>query len=403
MFQLEIQPPAEMNSWLDSIRADLGHCDPLETFRRRWQTAHERFGRDPVGELAYRDAWLYFQEKVHPLVRRKLTAESEGRQAARKIAAIFEPDAPPQRINRQMVAHMRQQRLEPTRPGSFLKPTRSDRPDFDRPIFIVSAPRAGSSLLFETLARFAEVWTIGQESHDIEADLPALHPATHAYASNRLTAAEATPAVRQAMGDWFGRRLQDREGRLYQALPAEKRPAAVRFLEKTPKNALRIPFLKAIFPDARFIYLYREPRQNISSMLEGWRSRRFVAYRGLPGWPYKEWSFLLVPGWEQWFDKPLVEIAAYQWQITNETIRADLQPLPTDCWHRVDYEALINRPAETIKRISDFAAFSWTAEIAERLARPLPVSHMAVSPPAADKWRKYEAEIKSVLPVINVQ
>ena len=40
-------------------------------------------------------------------------------------------------------------------------------PEFDRPIFILSAPRAGSTLLFETLSQFPDIWTIGRESHDI--------------------------------------------------------------------------------------------------------------------------------------------------------------------------------------------------------------------------------------------
>ena len=36
---------------------------------------------------------------------------------------------------------------------------------FDRPIIILSAPRAGSTLLWETLAASSQVWTIGGEGH----------------------------------------------------------------------------------------------------------------------------------------------------------------------------------------------------------------------------------------------
>lgn len=45
-------------------------------------------------------------------------------------------------------------------------------PEFDRPIFIVSTPRAGSTLLFETLSQFPELWTVGRESHDIMEEIP---------------------------------------------------------------------------------------------------------------------------------------------------------------------------------------------------------------------------------------
>ena len=53
-----------------------------------------------------------------------------------------------------------------------------------------------------------------------------------------------------------------------------RRPLSrVRMLEKTPKNSLRVPFLARVFPEARFIYLYRDPRQVLSSMIEAWTTR----------------------------------------------------------------------------------------------------------------------------------
>ncbi|NJP07969.1 MAG: sulfotransferase [Chloroflexaceae bacterium] len=278
-------------------------------------------------------------------------------------------------------------------------------PSFDRPVFIVSAPRAGSTLLFETLAQFPTVWTIGQESHDIEHDVAELHPATYHYASNRLTAAEATPAIYTAMQHWFSQRLQNRAGLLYQSASAEEQPAAIRFLEKTPKNALRIPFLKAIFPDARFIFLYREPPQNISSLLEGWRSRRFIAYRHMPGWPYTEWSFLLIPDWEALIDRPLVEIAARQWEVANTTIIHDLEMLDPAEWCFVHYNDLIQQPQQTVRQIGQFAGWPSDDQIEQRLAQALPITHLTLSAPSADKWRQHEAEITPILaslePVIS--
>ena len=40
------------------------------------------------------------------------------------------------------------------------------------PIFVVSSPRAGSSLFFETLARSPELFTIGGESHRLIEEIP---------------------------------------------------------------------------------------------------------------------------------------------------------------------------------------------------------------------------------------
>src|SRR5262249_6051022 len=45
-------------------------------------------------------------------------------------------------------------------------------------------------------------------------------------------------------------------------------------------NCLRIPFLRALFPDARFVFLRRDGRATISSLIEGWRAgSRYETYR----------------------------------------------------------------------------------------------------------------------------
>src|SRR5207248_3177054 len=148
--------------------------------------------------------------------------------------------------------------------------------------------RSGSSLLFETLARAAEVYTVGGESHQLIEGIAGLEPAACGLESNRLTGADARPGVVAQLYASFEAQLRDREG---QRPPAE---GAVRLLEKTPKNALRIPFLAAAFPEARFIFLYREPRENLASIMEAWGSGRFVTYPDLPGWQGPPWSMLLV-------------------------------------------------------------------------------------------------------------
>jgi len=271
-------------------------------------------------------------------------------------------------------------------------------PHLAQPLIIVSAPRAGSTLLLETLARFPDLWTIGEESHEIVEGIPALHPAAHGYASNCLTAADLTPPIAELLCDRLARQLRDRSGRLWMELAAEERPDAPRLLEKTPKNALRIPFLRALFPDARFLFLHRAPAENIASILDGWHSRRFVAYHALPGWPRGAWSFLLTPGWEQWAGRPLVEVAAQQWRVANETILAELATCPCAQWLAVSYAELVTAPRQSVQRIADFAGLTWDETVEQALAAPLPLSRMTFSAPSPDKWRKYAAEIETVIP-----
>jgi len=279
----------------------------VEVFRQQWEEKNSRFGHHHAGELAYQDSILYFKEQIVPLIRKWLQSGGKGKNAQMVISSMLLMSPPaPRRINRRLLAKKRLLKTEPEQNWEDFQ-----CPEFEKPLFIVSTPRAGSTLLFETLSQFPDVWTTGEESHELIEGIPALHPSAKNFSSNRLTEADALPHISSTLRERFAKQLQDREGGAYLKLSAKQRPQKVRFIEKTPKNALRIPFIKAVFPDALFIYLYRDPKENISSMMEGWRSRRFIAYRDMPGWPFKEWCFLLTPGWASLQDKPLVEIAAY--------------------------------------------------------------------------------------------
>ena len=274
-------------------------------------------------------------------------------------------------------------------------------PEFDRPIFIVSTPRSGSTLLFETLSQFPDIWTIGRESHDIMEGIPELHPAFRSYSSNGLTEADALPHVSLALRDGFVRQLRDRSKTAYINLPVKERPQRIRFLEKTPKNVLRVPFLQAVFPDALFIFLYREPKGNISSMIEGWKAKRFISYPQLPGWQEKNWSFLLIPGWQSLQNCSIAEIAAYQWKMANSCIWDNLQSLPSSCWCLLRYEDLIKEPKKVIGEIREFVGLSWDGQIEEKLSQSLPNSAETISPPSPNKWRKNEREILEILPIVE--
>ena len=260
---------------------------------------------------------------------------------------------------------------------------------FDRPVFVVAAPRSGSTLVFETLARSPDFWTVGGESHEIIEDDTNLHPARGGWESNRLTAADATPEVVRTLRAAFRTRLIDRDER---PLPPNAGP--VRMLEKTPKNALRIPFLAAAFPDARFVYLHRDPRENVSSIIDAWRSGRFVTYPDLPGWSGLPWSLLLIPGWRELVGKPLREIAAAQWRSAHERIMADLSSLPRDRWMGLSYTEFLADSQAACEAVCRFADVRWD----QTLPGELPLSRHTLTPPEPDKWKKNEGELSQVLP-----
>jgi len=263
-------------------------------------------------------------------------------------------------------------------------------PVFEQPVFIVSAPRSGSTLLFETLSGAPGVHTIGNESHHLIEGIPALNPMARGYDSNRLLESDATPEIVDALRARFHAALHDRDG---------KPPApftAVRMLEKTPKNALRIPFLRTVFPEARFIYLHRDPRQVMGSMIDGWQRGGFRMYAELPGWTGLPWSFLLVPGWRDLIGRPLEEVVAAQWERTSQVMLDDLAALDPGQWIATDYAKLLADPQAEVSRLCKWAGFAWDRP----LGAALPLSRSTTSQPDPDKWRRHAQLIEPRLPAL---
>ena len=186
---------------------------------------------------------------------------------------------------------------------------------FDRPVFIVSPPRSGSTLLFETLARAPDLYTIGDESHQLIEGLPQLNPQSRAV---RIKSTDRRTTQRPP---WPTRCDAASSRRSGTATAGVRLPGtAVRMLEKTPKNSLRVPFLAQVFPEARFIYLYRDPRQVLSSMIEAWQIGPVSApIRSSPGWTGPAWSLLLVPAGARSSDGPPHETVAAQWAYCDTT------------------------------------------------------------------------------------
>ncbi|HVO47834.1 MAG TPA: sulfotransferase [Steroidobacteraceae bacterium] len=263
-----------------------------------------------------------------------------------------------------------------------------------RPVFIIAAPRSGSTLLFETLACSRNLVTLGGEAHWLVEDLESLRPGAPGVESNRLTEAHATPEVAAAICSTIASRLRD----------AEDRPAALtaasRLLEKTPKNALRIPFFNRLFPDAQFIFLWRDPRENLSSIIEAWRSGRWKTYNGLEGFE-GPWSLLLPPGWQAMNGQPLERIAALQWATANRIALEDLQQLPRERWISLRYSQLVADPGFQTSRLCRFIGIERDASLIARTGGPLPLSRFTQTPPDRNKWRRNEALIESVLPLVE--
>lgn len=274
---------------------------------------------------------------------------------------------------------------------------------FDRPLIVLGAPRSGSTLLFELLGASPQLWTVGGESIPVIDAIPSLHPENRGFDSHALGEQDADPrTVERLLGYWLSG-LVDRDGAPYLHRPPASRPPRVRFLEKTPRNSLRVPFLRRVFPDARFVFLYRDPRENIGSIMEVWETPTenspFKHFDTLPGWTGKSWKLLLPPGWRALNGRPVAEIAALQWDAANRGVLDGVGDLGPDRVLALTYAELIAEPERMLRRIAAFAEVDFEEKMAAAARRMAP-SRFTLSPARKDKWRDREAAIEAVVPSI---
>ena len=118
----------------------------------------------------------------------------------------------------------------------------------DRPVIILGAPRAGTSILgrilqphpaFVHLKEPRFVWRYGNDRR-----------------SDMLAEVHARPEVIAYVREQFGKALAKRDG--------------TRLLEKSPSNSLRIPFIERIFPDAVYVHIMRNGFYSAASIRSYW-------------------------------------------------------------------------------------------------------------------------------------
>lgn len=89
---------------------------------------------------------------------------------------------------------------------------------FEKPVFIVSAPRSGSTLLFETLITSSHIWSIRKESHGIYAQFPELQFENAAQDSACLNKVHYSPELSSKFKSYYFQELRDHEGNLLSEL-----------------------------------------------------------------------------------------------------------------------------------------------------------------------------------------
>lgn len=99
--------------------------------------------------------------------------------------------------------------------------------------------------------------------------------------------------------------------------------------DKNPQYSLFIPELLAVFPQAKFIFITRDPRDQVLSMLK------------------------------VNFEKKLIASLAYRWKHFNQKIEAQRKKYPSQ-FYELKYEDLVSDPVKKLKEITAFLGVDYT-------------------------------------------
>ena len=196
------------------------------------------------------------------------------------------------------------------------------------PIFLVGCPRSGTTLLRDMLSMHPGI-SIPRESHVLPRLYRAYGDPGNAFEARRLAGVLLSLEFIRLWApkldpDSFGdcRSFREVVSRVYGAWA--RNAGKSRWGDKTPQYVAEIPTLREIFPESRFIHIYRDGRDVALS----------------------------------WIDAPFgpnnVYVAASDWRhFVTEGRRAG-RSLPPGTYLEVRYESLLEEPEATLRRICEF-------------------------------------------------
>lgn len=225
------------------------------------------------------------------------------------------------------------------------------------PVFIVGCGRSGTTIFGNVLGKHPDIVYLNEPRHLWAAAFPSTDIWSRLAAFRRgqlcMSALDADPIRSQMLRRVFGSHLPNG-------------PRRKILLEKTPINSFRLPFLHAIFPQARFIYLTRDGRDVATSIAREIERGRWYGAKDF------KWRNLI----NSIADVSLRELALstatpyerglIEWRLCTEAIRTFREQFPSVAFFTVTYEEFVTNPEETTGRAFEFIGLS-RSQFVERL------------------------------------
>jgi hypothetical protein len=189
-------------------------------------------------------------------------------------------------------------------------------------------------------------------------------------------------------------------------------------LLKSTVDCYRMNLIERLFPNAdiKIIHLVRNPAATINGLFDGWLHRGFFSHNlehrfggdnpgqlGIPGYsdrfPHGThwWNFDLPSGWQDYIERDLVDVCAFQWHSANQEILGHLAST-----HRpvcvVHFENLLRSPDS---RMSDFERILDFMSLPSDCLRSLDLNNLPIVqstlPPQLYRWKNRQDMINRAL------
>lgn len=225
-----------------------------------------------------------------------------------------------------------------------------------KPIFTIGTGRSGTTVLGTLLSMHKDVGFLNEPKalwHSIYAEEDLAGSYSRGAAQYRLTEHDATDGVKLTAHKLFGAYLYF--------------SGSQRVVDKYPELVFRVPFVRALFPNAKFIFLVRNGWDTCQS-IEGWSNRLGIEVNAeVHDWwgaDQRKWKLL----WEQLIrdnpdfkalhsekkslENPL-DMATLEWVVSMREGLRFLKQFP-HCIHQLHYEDLVSRPEQSLSELLEF-------------------------------------------------
>ena len=255
---------------------------------------------------------------------------------------------------------------------STWRPAPPSHPGDPSPVFLVGFPRSGTTLLDQILASHPKITTLEERDTLVDSAMALVKPEGGFDFWATLSDADIeqmrTLYWQQVQAGLLGQRMRDV------------------FVDKLPLNAVLLPVIYRLFPDAKIVFAIRDPRDTVLSCYQ----QRFGLTAAM-------------------FQLLRLDTASRYYDAVMKLVSASRAKLPLAV-HEVRYEAVESDFDATVGGLLEFLGVPWDdgvrnyAETAKTRAIGTPSASQVVQPlyaTAQGKWRNYGSFLEPVLPTLE--